>query len=294
MTSTAAEPAMRDETPSTTGGTKPRRYIATHIGLIFVSVIFAYPLLWMVLGAFKTQGTFYTNLWGLPDQWQWSNFSDAWTVGRMGRYLLNSVIVSVSSVALVLILSYPMSYAIARLKFRGHSIVLGLFAITLFVPAQLLLVPLYALETQLGIVDTYWALILPYTASGLPFAVIFASTYLRTIPKELEEAAVIDGCNPGQVLLRIMLPISRPAFATLIVFTFLNVWNEFIIALTVTQSDTVRTLPVGLLNFSQQFGTTNYPELFAALTLSALPVTVVFLLCQRQFVRGLVAGAVKL
>lgn len=212
----------------------------------------------------------------------------------MGRYLLNSVVVSVASVSLVLILSYPIAYAIARLKFRGNGVVLAVFAITLFIPGQLLIVPHFTLESDLGIINTYWALILPYVASGLPFAIIFATTYLRTIPIELEEAAIIDGCNPGQVLIKIMQPISRPAFATVIVFTFLNVWNEFVLALTVTQSDTVRTLPVGLLNFSQQFGTTNYPELFASLTLSAIPVVAVFLLCQRQFVRGLVAGAVKL
>ena len=270
------------------------RHYLTHAALIVISVVFAYPLVWMVLGAFKTQGSFYTNLWGLPTHWQWSNFSAAWTVGRMGRYLLNSVIVSVVSVGLVLFLSYPLAYAIARLKFIGHNVVLAMFAVTLFIPGQLLIVPLFALEADLGIIDTYWALILPYVASGLPFAVVFATTYLRTIPLELEEAAIIDGCNPGQVLVRIMLPISRPAFATLVVFTFLNVWNEFVLALTVTQSDSVRTLPVGLLNFSQQFGTTNYPQLFASLTLSAIPVVAVFLACQRQFVRGLIAGAVKL
>jgi raffinose/stachyose/melibiose transport system permease protein len=204
------------------------------------------------------------------------------------------VVVTGSSVGLVLVLGYPLAYALARMRFPGNRAVLGIFAVTLFVPIQLLLIPIYELELQLGIVNTYWALILPYAAGALPFAVIFAATYLRSIPMELEEQAQIDGAGRGRILWRIMIPLSRPALATVVVFTFLNVWNEFVIALTVSQSDSVRTLPVGLLNFSQQFGTTNYPQLFAALTLSAAPVIGVFLLCQRQFIQGLVAGAVKL
>jgi raffinose/stachyose/melibiose transport system permease protein len=271
-----------------------RRHPLIHVALIAVCVVFAYPLVWMVLGAFKTQGTFYSDLWGFPDSWHWSNFSTAWSVGHIGRYLLNSVVVTGLSVILVLILGYPLAYALARMRFPGNRAVLGLFAVTLFVPIQLLLIPIYELELNLNIVNTYWALILPYAAGALPFAVIFASTYLRSIPMELEEQAEIDGAGRGRILLRIIVPLSRPALATVVVFTFLNVWNEFVIALTVSQSDSVRTLPVGLLNFSQQFGTTNYPELFAALTLSAAPVIGVFLLCQRQFIQGLVAGAVKL
>jgi raffinose/stachyose/melibiose transport system permease protein len=273
---------------------KGRRKPFVHVALILICVIFAYPLVWMVLGAFKTQATFYSDLWGLPDHWVWSNFSTAWSVGHIGRYLLNSVVVTGSSVGLVLVLGYPLAYALARMRFPGNRAVLGIFAVTLFVPIQLLLIPIYELELQLGIVNTYWALILPYAAGALPFAVIFAATYLRSIPMELEEQAQIDGAGRGRILWRIMIPLSRPALATVVVFTFLNVWNEFVIALTVSQSDSVRTLPVGLLNFSQQFGTTNYPQLFAALTLSAAPVIGVFLLCQRQFIQGLVAGAVKL
>jgi ABC-type glycerol-3-phosphate transport system permease component len=271
-----------------------RRHPFVHVALILICVVFAYPLVWMVLGAFKTQGTFYSDLWGLPDSWHWSNFSTAWSVGHIGRYLLNSVVVTGLSVILVLLLGYPLAYALARMRFPGNRAVLGLFAVTLFVPIQLLLIPIYELELNLNIVNTYWALILPYAAGALPFAVIFASTYLRSIPIELEEQAEIDGASRGRILVRIIVPLSRPALATVVVFTFLNVWNEFVIALTVSQSDSVRTLPVGLLNFSQQFGTTNYPELFAALTLSAAPVIGVFLLCQRQFIQGLVAGAVKI
>jgi raffinose/stachyose/melibiose transport system permease protein len=267
---------------------------ARHVLLVLVCLVFGYPLIWMVLGAFKTQQTFFSDLWGLPQHWNWSNFSDAWSTGHIGRYLLNSIIVTGVSVLLVLGLGYPLAYAIARMRFRGNRLLLGLFAITLFVPIQLLLIPIYELEGQLGIVDTYWALILPYSAGALPFAVIFASTYLRSIPRELEEAAMLDGAHQGRILTQIMMPLSRPALATVVIFTFLNVWNEFVIALTVTQSDSVRTLPVGLLNFSQQFGITDYPQLFGALTMSALPIIAVFLLCQRQFIQGLVAGAVKL
>lgn len=170
---------------------------------------------------------------------------------------------------------------------------LGLFAVTLFVPLQLLIIPLYELEDQLDIINTYLALILPYSAGALPFAVIFATTFLRTIPRDLDEAAKLDGCNLGQTFFRVITPLSRPAIATVVIMTFLNVWNEFVIALTMTQSDSVRTMPVGLLNFSQQFGQTDYPQLFAALTAATIPIFAVFVLTQKNFVRGLVDGAVK-
>lgn len=262
--------------------------------LLLATVIFGYPLLWMVFGAGKADSAFFDNLWGPPAQWTWSNFSNAWQVSHMGRYLLNSTIITGSTIILVAVLAYPLAYAIARLRFAGSGALLGAFAVFLFVPIQLTVVPLFDLNQRLGLLDTYWSMVLPYAASSLPFAVIFVTAYLRSIPRELEEAAVIDGASRLTVLLRILLPLSRPAFATLIVFTFLNVWNELLIALTMTQSDTVRPISVGLLNFSQTNGQTDYANLFAALTLSALPVFAVFMLCQRQFINGLMSGAVKL
>jgi len=263
------------------------------VTLTAICVIFGYPLLWTVLGAFKTPQTFFSNLWGLPAAWSFDNFIQAWSVGHIGQYLINSSIVSASSVALVLVLSLPMSFVLARVKFSGSSIIFGVFLITLFVPLQLLIIPLYELEAKLGIINTYWGLILPYAAGALPFSVVFATSFFRTLPAELDEAARLDGCNLGQTFVRICLPLARPAVATVVILSFLNVWNEFILALTLTQSDSVRTLPIGLYNFSTQMGQTNYPQLFAALTMATVPILIVFLLTQKQFISGLVDGALK-
>ncbi|MFE3261080.1 carbohydrate ABC transporter permease [Nocardia sp. NPDC059091] len=278
---------------------KPRRKRSLVFGvpravvLILVCVLFAYPLIWMALGAFKTQSTFFANLWGLPSTWDFQNFIDAWSVGNIGRYLLNSIVVTGSSVLLVLVLSLPLSFALARTLFTGGKVIFGLFIITLFMPLQLLIIPMYELEANLGIINTYWGLILPYAAGALPFSVVFATSFFQGLPAELDEAARLDGCNIGQIFVQIFLPLSRPVIATIVILTFLNTWNEFILALTLTQSDSVRTIPVGLLNFSQQMGQTNYPQLFAALTMATIPIFVVFLLTQKQFISGLVEGAVK-
>lgn len=261
--------------------------------IVAIVVVFAYPLLWMVLGSLKSQGTFFSNLWGLPQTWNLDNYVQAWSVGNIGQYLINSLVVSLSSVALVLVLSLPMAFVLARMPFPGGKAIFGLFVVTLFVPLQLLIIPLYELESNLGLINTYGGLILPYTAGALPFAVVFATSFFKSLPAELDEAALLDGCNAGQVFVRISLPLARPAVASVVILSFLNVWNEFILALTLTQSDSVRTIPVGLLNFSQQMGATNYPQLFAALTMATVPILTVFLLTQKQFIAGLVEGAVK-
>lgn len=267
--------------------------VARGVILTVVAVIFVYPLAWLVLGSLKTPDTFFSNLWGLPKSWAFQNYVDAWNIGKVGQYMLNSAIVSAATLVIVLFTALPLSFALARIRFRGSSVVLGVFAITLFLPMQLLIIPLYELEAKFGIINTYWALILPYAAGALPFAVVFGTTYMRTLPLELDEAARLDGCNTLQVFLRVIVPLARPAVATMVVMTFLSIWNEFVLALTVTQSDNVRTLPVGLLNFSQQFGGTNYPQLFAALMVATLPILTLFLIMQRQFVQGLVDGAVR-
>ena len=280
-----------------TGKAKPRRRFSfglpRTVALVVICVVFAYPLIWMVLGAFKTQSEFFSNLWGLPTTWDLGNFTQAWSVGKIGQFLINSMVVSISSVLLVVILALPMSFVLARAKFPGGRIVFGVFFITLFVPLQLLIIPLYELEGRLGIINSYCGLILPYAAGAMPFAVVFATSYFRSLPNELDEAARLDGANFGQVFVRVCLPLARPAIATVVILSFLNVCNEFIVALTLTQSDSVRTIPVGLLNFSQQMGATNYPQLFAALTTATIPILIVFLLTQKQFISGLVSGAVK-
>ncbi len=268
--------------------------IGTHVILIGVALVFGYPLLWMVFGAGKRMADFFDDLWWVRLPYHWANFSDAWTTGSMGRFLLNSVIVTVASIGLNLVLVYPLAFAIARIRFPGHRVVHMIFAMCLFVPIQLMVIPLFSMSNAMGILDTYWALILPYTATTMPFSVVFVTAFLRSIPREIEEAATLDGASRVRIMLRIMVPLSAPAFATSVVFGFLHVWNEFLMALTLTRSPEVRTMPLGLLTFMQQQDQPDYARIFAALSISVIPVFAVFLACQRQFLGGLMAGAGKL
>jgi raffinose/stachyose/melibiose transport system permease protein len=272
----------------------PARTAARHAVLVLACVISVYPLVWMVFGSLKSGANFFTGLWGPPSHPVWSNFTNAWSTGDLGRFLINSVIVTGTTVVLVCALGYLLAYAIGRMQMRGSTAILAIFAVSLFVPSQLLLIPIYVLESHAHLLNNYWSLFLPYTAAALPFSVIFLVAYLRSIPREIEEAAIVDGCGSLRVLWHIMVPLSRPAFATVVIFTFLGSWNEFLLALTLVQTNTHRTLPVGLLNFSQAYGPTNYSYVFAALTISAAPIIAVFVVFQKQFIGGLTAGAVRM
>ena len=272
----------------------PAQEAARHTVLVLACIVSVYPLVWMAFGSVKSVGNFYTDIWGPPLHPLWSNFSAAWSAGDLGHYLLNSVIVTGIAVLIVLTCGYLLAYSIARLHIRAGNMLVGMFAVLLFIPVQLLLIPLYVLESYARLLNNYWSLFLPYAAGGLPFTVIFLVAYLRSLPKEVEEAAVLDGCGVLRVLWYVMVPLSRPALATVVIFQFLSSWNEFLFAITLVQSDSRRTLPVGILNFFQSYGVTNYAYIFAGLTLSALPVIIVFLVFQRQFISGLTAGAVKI
>ena len=268
--------------------------LLSHLGLLVAAVVFGYPLLWMVIGAGKSMADFFVGLWWFTSPYRFANFADAWSVGAVGRSLLNSVFVTGTSIALNLLVAYPLAYALARMRFGGQRVLYGAYAVCLFVPVQLMVIPLFSLEKDLNLLDTYWGLILPYAATTMPFSVVFITAFFRTIPKELEEAAILDGASRFRIMTRIMLPLSLPAFATSVVFGFLHTWNEFLIALTLTHSAEVRTLPLGLLNFMQQQDQPDYAKLFAALAISTVPVLAVFVACQRQFLSGLMAGATKL
>lgn len=278
---------------------RPRREplagrVAKHTALLVVTVIFGYPLLWMLIGAGKTMQGFFAHMWWFSSPYHWANFAEAWDVGSVGRYLFNSVTVTLASIALNLVVVYPLAFALARMRFRGQKPIYGIYAICLFVPVQLMVIPLFSLEKNLHLLDTYLGLILPYAATTMPFSVVFITAFFRTIPRELEEAATLDGASRLRIMTQIMMPLSLPAFATAVVFGFLHTWNEFLIALTLTHSSDVRTLPLGLLNFMQQQDQPDYATLFAALAISIVPVLAVFLVFQRQFLTGLMAGATKL
>jgi ABC-type glycerol-3-phosphate transport system permease component len=249
-----------------------------------------FPILWMIFNSLKTHGEVFINIWGPPATPQWSNYPRAWMAANVGNLFRNSLIVAGSSVILIAILAALASYSIAKIKFRGVRVLFILFIIAMLVPQQILIVPLYKLMKTLGIINTHLSLIFPYVAGGLPLAIFIFTTYFRGIPNDIIEAARIDGCRNTRILWNVMAPISWPAISAVVIFEFLETWNEFFLALVFIQKIELRTLPLGVFSFMGRY-MIDYSLFFSVLSLSMLPVIIIFLVFQRRFISGLTAGA---
>lgn len=250
-----------------------------------------YPLLWLTINGLKSNREFFLDTWSLPQEWLGENYLVAWKTG-IEQYFMNSVLVTVISVSLVLFLGSMAAYGLSRFRFRGMNIVLLLILSGLMLAPQVSLIALYQMLQVIGIYNTYWALILPYVAFQLPFAIFLMRSYFLSIPRELEEAAIIDGCNTWKVYWHIILPMGKPILASAALLTGMNVWNEFMFALVFVEDSALRTIPVGLMNLRSQLNT-NFGVQLAGLAISALPMIIAFIVFQKQFVRGLSAGSVK-
>jgi raffinose/stachyose/melibiose transport system permease protein len=273
---------------------RPARLLgeAVRYGVVgLATVVVGYPVLWMLLQSFKTKFELYSNVWGLPQQVFMDNYVQAWRIARMGTYIFNSLIVSVGTVAVVLVAASLAGYAFAKLRFTGREVLFYTFVFTLIVPVQVTIIPLYAVVSGLGLSNTYFALILPYAAAGLPLSIFLLRAFFRSVPREIEEAARIDGCSELAAFWRVVLPISGPGLATVTILQFLGAWNEFLLALIFIRNPALRTIPLGLQAFFFEYSV-EWGYLFAALAMATVPVIVVYVVMQRQFIKGLTAGAV--
>jgi raffinose/stachyose/melibiose transport system permease protein len=228
----------------------------------------------------------------LPDRPHWENFTAAWTRGHFGTYLANSVLVTVVVVAATSVCAILAGYAFGTLRFPGSRVLAHLFVLGLALPQEALVVPLYFDLRHWGLTDTYWALILPQTAQSLAFGVFWMTTYFRSSPPAVAEAARIDGASSRTTLWRILVPMGRPAVTTMIVIVFMWTWNEFLMALVMVSDEAHRTVPLGLA-FFQGRHSSDTALLAAASVLIALPVVVVYLVLQRRFIEGMLTGAMK-
>ena len=260
--------------------------------LLLLALVFFFPLIWMVMSSFKTNSAIFSAPFSPPDSIDFSKWAEAWTVGNLGQYAINSAIVTVASVVLILLLGAAAAYALSRYRFRGRGLVLGLFALGLILPLQSYFIAQSSIFTQLGITDTRIALIIPYTAMGLSLAVYLLKVYLDALPDELFEAARIDGASDRQMFASVALPLLRPGLATVAIFSALAAWNEFLLALLYIQDDALKTIPTGLLAFSTRY-VTDYSLLFSALSIVTIPMIVIYVVFNRQIVAGITAGSVK-
>lgn len=264
---------------------------ASHIILLFFSFLIVYPIAWMAMSSFKTQGDLFTNLWGLPKTLAWQNYVIAWQTADLGLALLNSCIISVLTTLLVAILAALAAYALSTFQFRFSGVIMLVFILTMQAPVPI--IPLYVLLVQLNLTDSYLGLIIPMVAAGLPISIFIFWGYFQTLPREMRDAAVVDGCNEWQAFLRIITPISGPAIASVCILEFIGAWNEYFLPLILIHTPELRPLPLAIQVFFYTYRSTNWGQVFAALTVGALPMIIVYLFLQRLFIQGLTSGVAK-
>lgn len=251
------------------------------------------PFLFLLLTSLRAQGELLSNgVFSWPHELRWSNFAAAWNVGNFSTYFANSTFVVAIKVPLGILVAALAAYPLAKIKFTGERWFFTLFLIGLAVPTHVTLLPLAQLSQKLGLSDSLWALLPPYVAFGLPFQILVLRGFFRTVPTELVEAARLDGCGELGIFLRVMLPVSKPALATLLIIDVVGTWNELLIALVLLSSETSRTVPLGLLTFQGQFGV-KFAQLSAAIVIGIAPIVIVYVVFQRYLVAGMTAGALK-
>jgi raffinose/stachyose/melibiose transport system permease protein len=231
-------------------------------------------------------------VFSLPRGLHWANYADAWKVAGLGNLIVNSVIYSTVATAATTLLALAAGYGFAKFGYRVSRLLYFLFTMGLLITVHSVLVPLFVMETRLGIADTRMGVIVPYIAFGLPFLVFLATSYIRGIPDSLQEAALMDGAGYLRIFREIIVPVAAPVTATMLIFSFLSNWNEFILVLTLTSRETVRSLPAGLLSLSAG-RTRNFGLQFAALVIATAPMILFYVLFHNQLARGFAAGALK-
>lgn len=260
--------------------------------LILFALICLIPLFWVISSSLKNTREIAMNPLGFPTTLRWENFVEAWTVGRFSKYFANSVIVSIPIVFGSMLFSSLTGYGLARLKFPGSGIIFYAFLIGLMVPFQSVMIPLFYLLKDIGFLGTYWAMIVPSIALGLPFGIFFMRAFFAGLPSELADAAEIDGCNEWGVFTRVMFPLAGPAVSTLAVLSFMGAWNSFLLPLIYMQKESLRPLVLGLMFFRDSYSR-NVPLTMAGATIVMLPIIVIYLIFQRKFIQGLTSGAIK-
>ena len=262
--------------------------------VLLTLIVTLYPVLWIFLSAFKTGDEFSTRpMWALPQKLNFGNFAQAWTQGNMDTYFLNSVLAVVPSLALVVVLGTAAAFGLEIMRWRARSSVSMLFLLGIMVPLQVVLLPLFTMYFKAHLLDTRWALIITYTAFGLPATVFFLTAYFRNFAREIIEAAVVDGANIYQTFVYIVLPMVMNAVVTVTLVQFFFMWNDLLVSLTFTTNPDKRTIQAGLLGFSGQYGQTDWGATFAAVALAVLPTLIIYLLLNQKVMKGLAAGSVK-
>ena len=276
--------------PARAGRLVNRIVIYGLLGLL--ALVFLAPLVLMVVSAFKTTPEIFREPFGLPATWSLATFREVWERASFGRYLRNSLLITGMAALLLLACAAPAAYALARYRFRARMALFLFFLAGIMIPIRLGILPLYILMRNLNLLDNPLSLVFTYSASGMPMAVFLLVVFFQNLPRELEDAGRIDGCSDYGIFYRIMLPLVRPGLATVVIVNIVPWWNDFFFPLLFIQSDTWKTIPLGMQIFFGQH-MTNWSLVFSGMVLASLPLLIIYLIASRQFISGLTAGAVK-
>lgn len=277
----------------TLGEHRTLRMSAFYALVAVIAALWFFPVILIVITSFKSNADFYVgSIFSIPRVLHFENFQEAWRVGRMSQYFKNSVLVCLIKIPIGLVLNSMAAFGLAKMRFRFERPFFVFFLLGMMLPIHVALVPLTILLNKTHMLDTLWAVIIPYIGFYIPFSVFLLRGYFRTIPPELDDAARIDGCSDFVRYWRIILPLALPVLATLIILDFLGSWNEFLMALLFLRTDQHRTLPLGLMNYRDRY-VSRYNLIASGVLISAGPVTLVYLIFQRYFIKGVTAGSLK-
>ncbi|MEH3089359.1 MAG: carbohydrate ABC transporter permease [Microbacterium arborescens] len=295
QTITQARPLSRKVTPTPSRRlARSVRRLPVWILVTVLLVVVLYPQLWMILGSFKTQTEFFENsTWALPETWTLDNYVAALTRGNVAINYRNSLLVTLPSVALIILLGVAAGYVLEVMIWRGRRNVLLFILAGIMVPGQMILVPLFTVYFRLGLTNSLWPLILTYTAMGIPLTTFLMAAYFRSVPREIFEAATMDGASPLRSFFVIALPLMKNSMLTIGLVQFFSVFNDLLIALTFTTRPDLATIQVGLLSLSDEYGSTQYGPLFAAISVNIVVLLIVFVFLNKKIMAGLAAGSLK-
>ena len=279
--------------------------VLIYIPLILLSILIIVPVFWVFMASIKENSEFYRNPWALPEGFYFQNFIDAWESANMGSYMLNSVFVTVVAIFLLVIIALPASYVLARFKFKSSKFWNVLFMAGLFINVNYIVVPIFLMlnDGDKWIYKTFgttffmnnlFVLALVYAATALPFTIYLLSGYFKTLARDYEEAAYVDGAGYFRTMVQVIMPMAKPSIVTIILFNFLAFWNEYIISMTLLTKPELKTLPVGLMNLmAAQRSAVQYGKMYAGLVIVMLPTLILYMCVQKKLTQGMTVGGLK-
>jgi len=266
--------------------------IVVNLLMVIFSITCIYPVIWMVYSSFKTQNEFNMDILSLPSSISLENYANALKTANFIKYSANSLFNAVIGVTAIIIIAIVTSYFISRFEFKGRKLIYGLFLGAMLIPIHSLLVPLFSIFNSIGLYNTRFTLIIPYITFGLPTTLFLTESFMNNLPKELDEAAAIDGCTLGRTIFTIIMPLCKPILITTGILSFVFIWNEYTFALTLLDSDKYKTISLGLAKFQGQYSS-DYVTQMAGIVLATLPIIIIYLVFNKKIIEGMTAGAVK-